>query len=72
MAWEFIELDCKDPPDWELALKPGTDCAVNSLEQQNNVWPLQSIASSVAGKMRIPNDTDSPLILQCNQHFAQV
>ena len=28
--------------------------------------------SSVAGKIHIPNDTNSPLILQCNQHFAQV
>ena len=69
---EFIELDCKDPPDCELALEPRTDCAVNSLGQQNNVWPLPRIVSSVAGKICIPNDIDSPLILQCNQHFAQV
>ena len=69
---EFIELDCKDSPDCELALEPHTDCAVNILGQQNNVWPLPRIVSSVAGKIRIPNDTDSPLILQRNQHFAQV
>ena len=61
---EFIELDCKDPPDCELALEPRTDCAVNSLDQQNNVWPYPSIMSSVACKICIPNDTDSPLILQ--------
>ena len=64
---EFIELDCKDPPDCELALEPHTDCAVNILGQQNNVWPLPRIVSSVAGKIRIPNDTDSPLILQSMQ-----
>ena len=40
---EFIELDCKDPPDCELALEPCTDCTVNILGQQNNVWPLPFI-----------------------------
>ena len=70
--WELIELDCKDPPNCELPLEPRTDCAVNSLGQQNNAWPLPRIVSSVAGKISIPNDTDSPLILQLNQHFAQV
>ena len=60
-------------PDCELALDPRTDCAVNSLDQQNNVWPLPSTVSIVAGKIRIPNDTVSPLILQRNKHFfAQV
>ena len=72
VAPEFIELDCKDHLDCELALEPRTDCAVNSLDQQKNVWPLPSIVSSVAGKICIPNDTDSPLILQRNQPFAQV
>ena len=69
---EVTEIGFKDPPDCELALEPRTDCAVNSLDQQNNVWPLPSIVSSVTGKIRIPNDTDFPLILQCIQHFPQV
>ena len=69
---EFIEFDCKDPPDCELTIELLTDCAVNSLGQQNNVWPLPRTVSSVNGKIRIPNDTDSPLILQRNQHFAQI
>ena len=59
---KFIELDCKDPPDCELVLESRTDCAVNSLGQQNNVWPLPRIVSSVAGKIRTPNNTDSPLM----------
>ena len=66
---EFIDLHCKDPPDCELALEPPNDCAVNSHDQQNNVWPLPSTVSIVAGKIRIPNDTDSPLILQRNKHL---
>ncbi len=69
---EFVELDCESSIDGELALEPRTDFVVRTLDQQVKTWPLPGVVSSVANRIRIPNETNSPVILQRNKHFAQV
>ena len=36
------------------------------------MWPTPAAIQSVAGKIRIPNDTDYPIVGKRNEHLAQV
>ena len=36
------------------------------------VWPQPAIIRSVGGKVRIPNDTNVPIVVKKHSHFAQV
>ena len=66
---EFIEVSSPqgvDPShDHLLALEPRIDST-------NTSWPSPSLVASIAGKIRIPNDTDHPLTIKKNSHIGQV
>ncbi len=61
------ELTCTDDL---FALEPRwtTD---SSLDHRTE-WPSPDVVSSVSGKIRIPNDTNDPLVLKKSEHFCQV
>ena len=66
---EFIEVSSPqevDPShDHLLALEPRIDST-------NTSWPSPFLVASIAGKIRIPNDTDHPLTIKKNSHIGQV
>ena len=68
---EFVELAVPDmDPDGLVSVEPWMlpvgDAAVNP-------WPLPTVSSVVAGgKIRVPNDTDSPIPLKKNSHVCKV
>lgn len=43
-----------------------------TLNDKSVMWPEPCIVSDVSGKIRIPNTTDSPLVLRRNEHLCQV
>ncbi|CAC5401057.1 unnamed protein product [Mytilus coruscus] len=55
-----IESDCI------LAIEPHTDAS------RTKDWPSPQIAQSVAGKIRIVNNTSVPQFIQRNEHFCRV
>ncbi len=63
---DFLEVDYPhhDPHDQLLAVEPRIDSPTTP-------WPSPSLVTSVAGKIRILNDTDNPLTIKKNSHIAQ-
>ena len=70
---EFIELEL--PPnslnDTMLALEPRTYTHARDTSHAN-LWPPPALIQSVAGRVRIPNLTDEPLVLKRKEQFCQV
>ena len=71
---EFIEID--DPlaslnTDCILAVEPRFDTP-QSIKRGETIWPSPAITQSISGKIRIPNDTELPIIIRKNEHIAQV
>ena len=71
---EFLEVELPHdvPTDTEYALEPRTNAPSARSAKISKLWPPPNIVSSVAGKIRIPNLSDQPHILQRNEHFCQV
>ena len=59
-----VPSDLKDQP--ELALEPRLNNSIDPL------WPQPSMVTPVCGKVRISNDTDTPIFLKKNVHFGQL
>ena len=53
-----------------LALEPRTEAPVAI--SSSCVWPPPDIISEVGGRVRIPNNTEDPIILRKNEHFCHV
>ena len=72
---EYIELDlpldCLDSNSM-LALEPRSDSHTRDTHHGNFRWPPPTLVHSVAGRVRIPNLTDEPVILKRKEHFCQV
>ena len=68
----YLELDVPDAvmSDAPLALEPRTD--THRPSSDSVTWPVPSMISTVAGKIRIPNHTSEPQIVPKNAHFAQL
>ena len=72
---EYIELPLPDtmfPNDDSFAIEPRSDCAKSPSHNPEIMWPTPSLITSVGGKIRIPNLTEDPVIIQRNSHFCQV
>ena len=41
-------------------------------KRSDTLWPTLAVIQSVAGKIRIPNDIDYPIVVKRNEHLAQV
>ena len=55
-----------------LALEPRSDSHTRDTHHGNFRWPPPTLVHSVAGRVRIPNLTDEPVILKRKEHFCQV
>ena len=66
---DYLEVDSPpnlDPSqDHVLAVEPRIDTATAS-------WPSPFLTTAIAGKIRLPNTTQQPLIIKKNSHVAQV
>ena len=72
---DFLELPVpidKFPEDIIFALEPRTDVHPIKQIDSSDPWPPPCIIQSVGGKVRIPNLTPAPLVIQRNSHFCQV
>ena len=72
---EYLELSIPESyadDDATFALEPRYDSPVSRLSKFSQLWPSPSILSSVAGKIRIPNLHDEPIVLKRNEHFCQI
>ena len=71
---EFLEVALPDdvPTDNDYALEPRTDAQSARSSKVSQLWPPYGIVTSIAGKIRIPNDSDQPQVLKRNEHFGQV
>ncbi|XP_070548521.1 uncharacterized protein [Ptychodera flava] len=72
---DFIEVEL--PPDLQAAdttyaVEPRLDTCPDKMSTPNNTWPAPDLLSSVAGKLRVPNLSDSPQTLKRNEHFCQI
>ena len=68
---DFVELEVADMDrDAVIAVEPW----MSSPAQDTDVspWPAPTITAVVDGKIRVPNNTDSPLRLQRNSHLCKV
>ena len=65
---EYVEVDTPtlEPYNGEVAVEPRTD------SPNDGCWPEPSITRVVEGRIRIPNNTSSPIHLKRQQHFAQM
>ncbi len=72
----FLEIDVpKDifDPDTTVAIEPRTDSPLNNKScTSTQPWPTPFVTRSIAGKLRIPNDTSEPLVLKRNEQFGQI
>ena len=70
---EFLEVQLPGgaQADSEYAIEPRTDAPSARRLRLSQVWPPPSIASSVAGRVRIPNTSTVPHTLKRNEHFCQ-
>ena len=69
---EYIEVtDPQSKTDCTLAVEPRIDSPYN-IRAGDTIWPAPIITQSIAGKIRIPNHTDQPIIVKKNEHIAQV
>ena len=70
---EFIELSTPEhvDPDCAWALEPRVDVLPTSKHLCGS-WPPPQEVQAVGGSLRIPNDTDSPILIRHNDHICQV
>ena len=72
---DFLELTLPadiDDPDITFALEPRTDAPIAKACTPPNMWPRPAPIRSVAGKIRVPNLMDEPLVLKRHEQFAQI
>ena len=67
---EYLEVPYKSTDDCTLALEPRIDTNFN--KKSHSFRPPPTVTQSVAGKIRIPNETSLPLTFKRNEHLAQV
>ena len=67
MPGDYLEVNTPEGIDdnTSLAIEPRSDSQLEN-------WPQPAITDSVAGKLRIPNDTEEPIIIRKHQHLAQI
>lgn len=66
---EYIEIDTPSqlPRDSTFALEPRTD-----ISKSAHVWPQPDIVTSVGGKLRIPNKSNTPIVVKKHEQICQV
>jgi hypothetical protein len=72
---DYIELEIPQEYstiDTTYALEPRRDTPLNNTAKVANMWPSPDLITSVAGKIRIPNLTNTPQTLRRSEHFCQV
>ena len=72
---EYVELptplfDNDNDLDTTFALEPRTDTSLSKCSDHH--WPSPALIQSVNGKIKIPNDSDVPITIKKNEHFAQI
>ncbi|RLC16966.1 MAG: hypothetical protein DRI57_10490 [Deltaproteobacteria bacterium] len=69
---EYMEVQVPDEVSDELsfALEPRIDSSV--CRKSKELWPSPAVVHNVGGKLRIPNSTNQPKLLQRGEHFCQV
>lgn len=72
-AWpgEFLELTVPDEISDLCALEPCMDTP-SSRHHPHQLWPQPDIIRRVGNKIRIPNNSNEPRVLNGNEHFCQV
>ena len=62
---EYVEVDIPTElaTDCEYALEPKVD---------SEAWPSREVVPGIAGKIRIPNASNEPRVLNRNEHFCQI
>jgi hypothetical protein len=71
----YLEVDLPEDfaePDSAFALEPRTDAPLCRSLLPNQVWPTPNVIRSIAGRVRIPNNTSEPLVLKKNEQFGQI
>lgn len=69
---EFVEVQLpKECGDDEYAIEPRTDSRINSKCTSSDIWPAPFITHSIDNTIRIPNLSDSPIVLSKNDQFCQ-
>ena len=70
---EFVEVQLpKECNDEEYAIEPRTDSRINSkCTTLSDIWPPPFITHSIDNTIRIPNLSDSPIVLSKNDQFCQ-
>ena len=66
---EYIEVDAPEDRDQTFAIEPST---ATQLPTKSSMWPLPSLVTSVARRLRIPNLTTDPLVIKKNAHVCKV
>ncbi|XP_071110370.1 uncharacterized protein [Haliotis cracherodii] len=71
---DFIEVPVPEsfaPSDFTFAIEPRIDTRPGR-STLSSTWPELGIISSVSGKIRIPNLSDTPQLLKKHEHFCQI
>lgn len=58
--------------DSMFALEPRIDSPLGRSRSPTKSWPSPNIIQSVAGKVRIPNNTGEPLVIKKHEQFGQI
>ena len=67
---EYVELTVPDmDQDGPVSVEPWMSPV---REMDVTPWPHPTVSSVVAGKLRVPNNTDSPILLKKNAHVCKV
>ncbi len=66
MPGEFIEYEHPNLTNYEgeISIEPHTDSPSN--------WPKPALTRVIAGRVRIPNNSDEPVKISKSQHFARI
>ena len=65
VPWELSE-------DISIAVEPRSDSKLTTSNDTACMWPTPTITHTVAGHLRLVNDTDDPQLLRRNDHFCQI
>ena len=65
VPWELSE-------DISIAVEPRSDSKLMTSNDTTCMWPTPTITHTVAGHLRLVNDTDDPQLLRRNDHFCQI
>jgi hypothetical protein len=66
---EYLEVDAPSDFDNTVAIEPTT--SIQPLVHETT-WPSPGVVTSVARRIRIPNNTDSPVVVKKNAHICNV